>query len=128
MAEVMPSNPKGTGAGVGGAILGGVVGLIVAVILSLVGLGLSGAMWGDSPMQGAGACRNGIVTGSVLLAAAAGLGWLAWYMLFRNTSRGFGAGFLRGLSLVVALFLLIPWPCSYTGAAFSSFAACARRP
>jgi hypothetical protein len=115
-----PPEPKG-GAGIGAAIFGGIMGLIVSVILSLVGLSLASVFWDNASR---GACSPGIVGGIVLLAASAALGALAWYMLFRNTSRTFGAGFLRGLSLVVALYLLIPWPCSYTFAAFMSFRAC----
>lgn len=126
MAEVTPSNPQGSGAAsVGGAILGVVIGLILAVILSIVGLSWSGA-WDNSASRGHAACGSAIVTGIVLLAAAAGIAWLAWYMAFRNTSRSFGAGFVRGVSVVVALFLLAPWPCSYTWGAFMSFTACAR--
>jgi hypothetical protein len=122
MAEVTPSGPK-SGGGIGAAILGGIIGVIVAVILSIVGLGLSSASW-DLSSRTPGACGAGIVIGIILLAASAGLGWLAWHMLFRTSSRTFGAGFLRGLSVVVALFLLIPWPCSYTFAAFMSFRGC----
>jgi high-affinity Fe2+/Pb2+ permease len=120
MGEVTPSGPKG-GAGIGGAIFGGIIGLIVSVILSLIGLGLTSGFW-DTASRGA--CGAAVVDGIVLLAVSAGLGWLAWHMSFRNTSRTFGAGFLRGLSVVAALFLLIPWPCSYTFAAFMSLRAC----
>jgi hypothetical protein len=125
MAEVTPNQPKGGGAAVGGAILGGLLGLIVAVVLSVMGLAFTGVFDGASS-SGRVACGSAIVTGIVLLAAAAGIGWLAWYMLVRNSSRSFGAGFLRGLSAIVAAFLLIPWPCSYTWAAFINFGACAR--
>ena len=122
MGEVKPSGSKGQGTG--GAIFGGFIGLLVAVALSVFGLGLSSVVSEGAAPPFSGACRGGILSGAVLLGVAAAVGWLAWHMLFRNSSRTFGAGFLRGLSVVVAAFLLIPWPCSYTWAAFSSFTAC----
>jgi hypothetical protein len=124
VGEVTPSPPKG--AGIAGAVAGGIIGLVVAVFLSIAGYSMSGFAWDGSGSPTRGACGSGIVAGIVLLAAAAAIGWIAWYMLFRNSSRTFGAGFLRGLSLIVAAYLLIPWPCSYTWAAFTSFGVCAR--
>jgi len=124
MGEVSPSGSKDHGTS--GAAFGACIGLVVAVILSTIGLVLSTFASEGAP-QVTGACRGGILTGAVLLAVAAGIGWLGWHMLFRNSSRTFGAGFVRGLSMVVAIYLLIPWPCSYTWAAYTSVSACARR-
>jgi hypothetical protein len=120
MAELEP--PKRSTSS-GGWVLGGMAGVIVAVVLSLVGvIGVGVGL--SSSSHDPGACGRGILAGAVLLAVAAGFGALAWYLLFRNRKAGFGPDFLRAMATTIAVFLLAPWPCSYTWAAFFSLAAC----
>ena len=127
MAEVTPSSPKGTGAGVGGLILGGVLGLIVAVVLSVVGLTLSSAAWDTTVPAARGACGGEIVAG-ISFCRRRPPGSAGWHGTWSSaTSRSASApACCAGISVVVALYLLIPWPCSYTWAAFINFSACAR--
>lgn len=88
-----------------GLFVGAFLGLIASVVISVV-LALSGYM--SSPGSG---CA-GVGVGLIALALVAGFLALAWYLVFRLTARSFVAGFARGFVAVLALLMLIPWPCS----------------
>ena len=112
MGEVR--QPKSTG--LAGTILGVIVGLVVGIGFGLVALA--------AESQNGSGCGNAVVIGAVLLIAAAGLGLVAWHLVFRVKSESFVVALLRAASVTLALYLLIPWPCSFTWAAVTLFSGC----
>lgn len=118
-----PPDPPGqatTASGNAGfSVLGAFVALPVCVVLSLCG-GFFLSLLSEQP----GMCVHGLVPGIVTVVLAGLLVWFAWHMLVRNRSAGRGASFLRGFSLILAVFLLAPWPCSWTWNGFALAAYC----
>ena len=73
----------------------------------------------------AAACRNSMLLGAGLSVAALLAGGAAWYVLItKRKALGWWMTFLRAATVVMALILLAPWPCGFTGAAAISFTAC----
>ncbi len=120
MAEVKPpAEPSPGPTAAEGCLMaaGGLTGLADGVVLSLGGYWAAGALPG-------GRCAAGVGVGVGLLAVAAGAGFVAWRLVSRRGG-GPALAFLRGLSVTLAAFLLIPWPCSYSWAGFfAALSAC----
>ncbi len=112
-----PGPPRESGSASGfafGAILIMVIGAVISI------LGFAAVAWnsGDVP------CRQAYGEAGLLLVIALISAALAWYMFFRNKSRGFGPGFLRGIAIGALVVVLVPWPCSYPMAAYGHLATC----
>jgi hypothetical protein len=122
MADVRPPDPHITSStgGAGFAVLGVLVALPLCVVISLCGWIFLGSL----PNQGV-SCVHGFVPAIITVVAAGLLVWFAWHMLVRNRSNGRGPSFLRGFSVTLAAFLLVPWPCSLTWTGFGAAIACA---
>lgn len=118
MGEVKPPpNPDAT---VGGVVLGVVLGLPASVVASILLL----TTWDSG--SGRMSCTGGVLFGGGALAAMALLAWVTWRIDFR-TRGGFGMGVLRGVLTTLTLWMLIPWPCSMTGAGVLSVIDACRR-
>jgi hypothetical protein len=123
MGEVTPPaprapNPGADGLGIAVGLLLGLVGSVFASVFLVVG---PLVMTATTPPP---TCGQGILIGTLAVAGSAAFAAFAWYMLFRNRTRSFVAGLFRGLSIVCALYFLIPWPCGLTWLAVAGFGVC----
>jgi high-affinity Fe2+/Pb2+ permease len=104
------------------AVLGGVLALPSGVLTSVFAWILFPSTWN----RDTGTCLHGLLPGIVTVVVAGLLLWFAWHMLVRNRATGGAASFLRGFSLTLAVYLLVPWPCSVTSIGFNTAISCAR--
>ena len=101
-----------------GFVVGLILTMFVGAVISI--FGFAAVAWGSGDVP----CRQAYGEGGLLLIIALPFAALAWYMFFRNKSRGFGAGFLRGIAIGALVVALVPWPCSYPMAAYGHIATC----
>jgi len=117
---VTPPGPPQRENATAGFAVGAIVTMVVGAVVSIVGF--AALLFG--PGSDKVPCAQAYGESGVLLVIALLSGALAWYMFFRNKSRGFGAGFLRGMAIGALLVVLVPWPCSYPMAAYGHLATC----
>ena len=103
-----------------GFIVGAILTMIVGAVISIFGFAAVASSSGDVP------CRQAYGEGGLLFVIALVSAALAWYMFFRNKSRGFGAGFVRGIAIGALLVVLVPWPCSYPMGVYANLSSCKR--
>jgi hypothetical protein len=120
VGEVKPGAPPREDKAAAGFVVGGILTLFVGAILSLF-LGLAGS-FGYTKIS----CGQAYGEGATLLVIALLFAGLAWYSVFRNKSRSFEMGFLRGIAICALVVLLVPWPCSYPATTYDHLASCER--
>jgi hypothetical protein len=120
VGQVNPAGPPREDKAAAGFVVGGILTLFVGGIFSVF-LGLAG-MFGNTKVS----CGQAYGEGATLLVIALLFAGLAWYSVFRNKSRDFGMGFLRGIAIGALVVLLVPWPCSYPATTYEHLASCER--
>ncbi len=122
-SEPPPPGPKGprTTHPAVATSLGVLAGIVLSAAVSYGNfmLGMGFPLGGVHPDN----CGLSRVAGVVEVLIALGLAFLAWKAMRRDQSTS-GARFTTALTVVAALFFLLPWPCSFTGAAYALFMGC----